>query len=257
MKQLEVQPIFDIKDKMWIWGHPTNSLKGVAGLSKDSDVSPIDGAKYLGANNVFYVPMGRKIDRNQCNEEMKDLARVGWSIESEQQLLALIEQKKEYPNLSIAIFDDFFNPENTGWNYTNYTVEKMYEMRKKLHAVGIEMWVVLYTRLLHLDIKDYLDTFDGISFWYWHETSEEDFNEKNQWLFDNTKGQKRLIGCYLYDFGNAKEMPAKTVRYQLDKNLTYIQEGKIDGIVLHTNAIGGMGFEAYEEAKRWVDTHTT
>jgi hypothetical protein len=247
--------MMNIKDKLWIWGHPVNSLKGSFGITKDSAVSPMEGAKYLGANNIFYVPMGRKIDRIACNQDMRDVARVGWSIESEQQLLDLIDQKKEYPNLSIAIFDDFFNPENTGWNYTNYTIEKMLEMREKLHTVGIEMWVVLYTRLLDMDIKDYLEVFDGVSFWYWHETSEEDFEEKNNWLFENTKGQKRLIGCYLYDFGNQRELPAETVRYQLDKNLTYIKEGKIDGVILHTNAVGGMGFEAYEEAKRWVDAH--
>ena len=28
-------------------------------------------------------------------------------------------------NFPDEIFDDFFNPENTGWNYTNYTIEKM------------------------------------------------------------------------------------------------------------------------------------
>ena len=65
----------NIKDKLWIWGHPVNSLKGSFGITKDSDVSPMEGAKYLGANNIFYVPMGRKIDRSACNEEMKDVAR--------------------------------------------------------------------------------------------------------------------------------------------------------------------------------------
>lgn len=244
-----------LKDRIWIWGHPENSLKGHFGITEDSDVTPVTGAKYLGANNVFYVPMGHPVDRNRCNEDMKEVARVGWSMESEQNLLDLIEQKKTYPNLSVAVFDDFFNPENTGWNYTNYSIEKLIEMREKLHEVGMEMWVVLYTRLLHMDIQEYLAVFDGVSYWYWHEASEEEFEEKNRWLFENTKGQKKLIGCYLYDFGNHRQMPPETVRYQLDRNLAYIREGKIDGIVLHTNAVGGMGFAAYEEAKHWVDTY--
>lgn len=245
-----------INDRLWIWGHPTNSLKGCFGLTMDSDVSPVDGAEYLGANNIFYVPMGRPVDRDLCTQQMQHIPQVGWSMEREEQVWELIELKKKYPNITKAVFDDFFNPENVHTNFTNYSVKKMLEMKEKLHEAGIEMWVVLYTRLLENDIRPYLKLFDGVSYWYWHEASEEEFNEKIKWLFENTPGQKKMVGCYLYDFGNEREMPAETVRSQLDKNLTFIREGKIEGIILHTNAIGGMGYVGYEEAKIWAEEHS-
>ena len=66
-----------IKDKLWIWGHPANSLKGNFGLTKDSDVSPVDGAQYLGANNIFYVPMLLPVDRKACCQQMRNVKQVG------------------------------------------------------------------------------------------------------------------------------------------------------------------------------------
>ena len=88
-----------INDKLWIWGHPTNSLKGCFGLTMDSDVSPVDGAEYLGANNIFYVPMGRPVDRDLCTQQMQHIPQVGWSMEREEQVWELIELKKKYPEM--------------------------------------------------------------------------------------------------------------------------------------------------------------
>lgn len=246
----------DLKDRLWIWGHPENSLKGYFGITKDSDVSPVEGAAYLGAGNIFYVPMGRPTDRDAATLKMQSVSQVGWSMEREENVLELIELKKKYPNITKAVFDDFFNPENIHTNFTNYSVKKMLEMKEKLHEAGIEMWVVLYTRLLENDIRTYLKLFDGVSYWYWHEASEEEFNQKIEWLFENTPGQKKMVGCYLYDFGNEREMNPETVRSQLDKNLQFIQEGRIEGIILHTNAVGGMGFAGYEEARKWVEENS-
>ena len=45
-----------LRDRVWIWGHPENSLKGNFGIDKDSSVSPVNGMEYLGAKNIFYVP---------------------------------------------------------------------------------------------------------------------------------------------------------------------------------------------------------
>ncbi len=238
-----------VSDGLWLWGHPAGSL------NPNSQVTPLDGAAYLGTKNIFYVPMGRRMDRAAETEKMAAVTGIGWSMESERQVLELIELKKRYPNITIAVFDDFFNEENVAANYTNYSIEKMQELKRRLHDVGIEMWVVVYTRLLHMDVSDYLAVFDGVSYWFWHEATEDEFEAKCQWFFTNCPEQKKLIGCYLYDFGNAKEMPPETVRYQLDRNLMFMKEGRIDGIVLHTNAVGGLGYEGYEEARRWTLEH--
>ena len=245
-----------LKNKLWIWGHPTNSLKGCAGLTQTSLVTPVNGMRELGATGLMYGPMGRFCDRPTCNAEMHDVERTGWSMESEKDVLDLIEQKKDWPNLRLGVFDDFFSEANATRNFTQYSVEKMIEMREKLHEAGLEMWVVFYTMQIELDVwQKYLSVFDGVTLWLWDEPTNEEFEEKCAWFFKQTEGQKRMIGCYLYNFGKEKEATAASVRYQLDRDLNFMKEGKIEGIILHTNAVGGMGFEAYEEGKRWVAEH--
>ena len=44
-----------LRDKVWIWGHPENSLKGSFGIDKDSAVTPVGGMEYLGARNISYL----------------------------------------------------------------------------------------------------------------------------------------------------------------------------------------------------------
>ena len=232
---------------------PANSLHGAFNVTKESHVTPVEGMRYLGAQNIFYVPMGRPVDRRACNEEMREVRRVGWSMESEANLNDLIAQKPDFPNLSIAIFDDFFCEENGSANYTRYPVEKMIEMREKLHAAGMEMWVVFYTRNIQDDSwKPYLKVFDGVTCWFWDEPDEAEFDRRVSWFFAETEGQKRMIGCYLYNFGQNREATPASVRYQLDRDLSFMRDGKIQGVILHTNAVGDLGFAAYDEAALWV-----
>ena len=245
-----------LKNKLWIWGHPTNSLKGIFGLTKTSTVSVVDAVNEFGAVGAIYVPMGRPCYRPSINADMHTVKKTGWSMESEKDVLDLIEQKKEWDNLKIGIYDDFFSEANAQSNFTQYSVEKMIELREKMHEAGLEMWVVFYTMQIDLDVwKDYLKVFDGVTLWLWDEPTNEEFDEKCKWFFKETEGQRRMIGCYLYNFGKEKEATKESVRYQLDRNLEFVKDNKIEGIILHTNVVGGMSFEAYDEAKLWVKEH--
>lgn len=245
-----------LKNKLWIWGHPTNSLKNAFGLKGDSAVSPAEGMAELGATGIIYVPMGQKCDRRACNAEMSPAARTGWSIESEEDVDDLIAQKKSFPSLTLGIFDDFFSEANAERNFTRYSPEKMVAMREKLHAAGLEMWVVFYTMQIGLSVwQEYLRIFDGVTLWLWDEPTNGEFDEKCRWFFSQTPNQKRMLGCYLYNFGKECPATAGSVRYQLDRGLEYLKEGSLSGIILHTNAVGGMGFSAYDEAARWSKEH--
>ena len=62
-----------------------------------------------------------------------------------------------------------------------------------------------------------------------------------------------MVGCYLYDFGNKKQSNPETVLYQLNRAKELLVNGLVDGLVLHTNGVVGMGFEAVEVAKDWME----
>lgn len=243
-----------IRDRFWLWGHPANSLKGSFGLTLDSHVTPVDGVNELGIKNLFYVLMSRKADLNEYNAAASSIAKVGWSVDGTATLEKILEQAASYPNIERAIFDDFFSIDNEG-NWDHYTVQQLIDIRERIHAAGLSMWSVYYERDLYLEAKSHLEVFDGVSFWFWSEPTVEQYHECLEKFVQNTPGKSRLLGCYLYNFGLEKEAAPELVIYQLEQGKQLIKDGIIEGIILHTNAVGGMGFAAYEAAREWMEAH--
>lgn len=242
-----------LREKVWIWGHPENSLKGHFGLTKESDVTPIDGMEYLGARNVFYVPMWRPCDRDARSAEMQEAClSFGWSKEPIDNIDDIIERKKKFPSLQIVIYDDFFQADNDANNAFSLSKEELALNKKKLNENGIEMWMVYYERDKDVDISGYLEYFDGVSFWFWYQPTEEQYHETIKTFLEKTPNKKRLVGCYLYDFGRETACDPERVEAELDRDKELMQKGLIDGIILHTNAVGKMGFEGYERCAKWM-----
>ncbi len=137
------------------------------------------------------------------------------------------------------------------------------EYKEKLHTQGLEMWVVLYTKIfrreLDLDtVKKYVDVFDGVSLWFWDEDEVmESYDECLEVLFDIAPTQKKMLGCYLYDFGGEKSAKATVVLKQLNSAKELIKQNKIDGVILHTNAIITDDYiEAVDVCKKWIETES-
>jgi len=242
-----------LRNKVWIWGHPPHSL--VAEFNLDGNVTPVDGMDYFGAKNVFYVPMHNVVDRDACSKECERCAKLGWSIEHAGQIDEVIELTKKYENITIGVFDDFFNKGTKG-SYEHYTADKLIELKNKLHNAPnpLQMWLVYYT--MNKDekvLKEFLPIFDGIILWFWHAANNDEFELRVQEFLERHKDQRRMVGCYLYDFGNNKEADPDTVIYQLNRAKELLKNGLIEGIVLHTNGVADMGFKAVEVAKKWME----
>ena len=245
-----------IQDRLWIWGHPENSLLGCFGIDKESHVTPVNGMKELGAKNLFYVPMNKETDRDAMSYEMqRECLSFGWSIENREQAQALPELKKKYPNLSCGVFDDFFCPENAVNNMTAYTTDELRRIKTMLNDAGMELWAVYYERQIDLDLTPYLDCFDGFTFWFWRQPTEEEHERVIDRFISKTPGKRRRIGCYLYDFGRETPCKPENIPKELDRDAALMRRGLCEGIILHTNAVGGMGLAAYDEAIKWVQKH--
>lgn len=243
-----------LREKVWIWGHPENSLKGLYGLTKESDVTPVDGMKYLGAKNVFYVPIWRPCDRDIKSVELQEnCLSFGWSKEPIDNIDDVIQRKKRFSSFKILIYDDFFRSDNEGNNAFSISKEELLANKKKLNDNGLELWVVFYERDKDIDISEYLDCFDGISFWFWNQPTEEQYQNTIKIFIEKTPNKKRLVGCYLYDFGREKACDPDRVEQELENDKKLVQEGLIDGFILHTNAVGKMDFEGYERCAKWME----
>ena len=258
-----------LREHFWIWGHPTNAMHlhvNKAPLSKGmSFISPVDGLEFIGATNLFFVDFIRDFDMRLEGERTKHVPQVGWAIKhaatKPENVKKLVTVSKEYKNISIGIFDDFFSPANTTNNFTNYTVEQMRQIRKELHQAGLEMWVVFYSENIEQfgleKIRPYLKEFDGVTFWFWDEKDLVDYDKYIDIFLEETVGQKRMIGCYLFNFATNAEVSGKLVLEQLEKERDMIKRGEIQGIILHTNTVFGLKepFEAVEACKEWMLEH--
>ena len=103
--------------------------------------------------------------------------------------------------------------------------------------------------------KPYADSFDGIIMWTWEEKDVHLIPEKFEHFKKLTPNARRMFGCYLWNFGEHKEATAEAVKWQLDWYLERIKAGEAEGIVLHTNTMADLDYEAYDAALEWMAEH--
>ena len=95
-------------------------------------------------------------------------------------------------------------------------------------------------------MKSFLKEFDGISLWYWNEKEViEDYERLMDIYLELSEGKKRMVGCYLYDFGPMAPATGKVVVQQLDRLKGMVKDGIIEGVILHTNAV--VAKEGYDD----------
>ncbi len=249
-----------VKDKVWIWGHPPASCNGYNVGENAFDVTPAQGARYMGAKNVFYVAFGNHMEITEYAKDVDGIDKIGlavenWGEKGADLLGKTLSLAKYFPKADRLVFDDFFNDDKAPHrlNWQDFSVENLRAVRDKIHAAGYEMWVVLYQHQCGKNKLPYLDVFDGISFWFWQEPDIAGYHKSIGWFLENSVGKKRLVGCYLFNFGGNCPANPSLVTYQLECNKLLIKRKEIDGLILHNNALGGMNLKAYEAAKKWMD----
>ncbi|NLC43885.1 MAG: hypothetical protein GX783_06330, partial [Clostridiales bacterium] len=58
-----------------------------------------------------------------------------------------------------------------------------------------------------------------------------------------------------YNFGEGKQATGKAVRWQLDRYRELILKEEAEGVVLHTNTMADLDYEAYDVVVEWMEKH--
>lgn len=262
-----------LRDKFWLWGHPEgcfNNNYGGCGNFKDSRMTPAEACAYLGISKTFMVPMSLTVNRRQYNKSFKGLSAVGWECfgadEHPEKIEQIISEAKEFPNITCAVFDDFYQQfkMRTDKGEPPIDPEKLWSIRRRLNeneVKPLDMWMVLYTwefgenEAGDAEFRKYIDPFDGIIMWTWKESDVPLIPEKYEYFKKMTPCNRRMFGCYLWNFGEQKEASAEAVTWQLDFYREKILLGEAEGVVLHTNTMADLDYEAYDAAVRWMELH--
>lgn len=261
-----------LRDKFWLWGHPEGYYNHMYGNEGISRMTPMEGCLYLGVRNVFMVPDGehkhKGVNRRQYNKSFTTLNKVGWefgnpSIAAAGDTSAIdgfLEDAKDFPNIGCAVFDDF----KSGDRYKSVPLENLLKMREKFHENAVrpmDTWMVLYTMQFGKnqaedeEFQPYMDAFDGIIMWTWCEKDVPLIPEKFEIFKKMTPNTRRMVGVYLWNFGEQKQATGQAVEWQLNWAREKLHSGEIDGVVLHTNTMADLDYEAYDVAVRWMQEH--
>jgi hypothetical protein len=254
-----------IGDRLWIWGHQAGSHNDQYNLPGRSTITPAQAARTMGIGNLLLIvyrgqpepPFARHA------QEMADLQRVVWSIvgdssstrnDGSSDLLAVLELAEQRPNVCGAIMDDFFHKTDPQGRISRYEVADLLRFADRLHAGPrrLDLWVVLYAHDLELPVQPYLEPCDVVTFWTWRAEQLDDLEANFERLQALTPGKRRVLGCYMWDYGVGQPMPVERMAYQCQRGLQWLREGRIEGMIFLASCICDLGLETVEWTRRWI-----
>ena len=257
-----------LRENYWLWGHPEGVYNNRFGNEGISRMTPMEACLYLGIRNTFMVPVGVPLSRRQYNKAFTTLKQVGWECYpaalDPSVVEPLIAEAADFPNIGCVVLDDFIQQSAKANLEDDAIIDNLWKIRDRLHNNNVrklDMWMVLYTNEFCIDdpaadekVRKFIEPFDGVTMW----TSEAELpkiDEKYATFKMLTPNQRRMFGCYLWNFIESKPANAEAVSWQLDWYREKIMAGEAEGIVLHTNTMADLDYEAYDAALAWTEKH--
>ncbi|MBQ6470590.1 MAG: hypothetical protein IJJ33_01280 [Victivallales bacterium] len=195
-----------LRDKFWMWGYAQEKPGTVVPFcgSIRSHCSLETAASYFGMPNVVFMNGMHSQERLEENLALiQDSKQIlcGLPHGQEQALAAasrLVELAKRFPAIRGVVLDDFLQLSGHPT-----TTEGIAAIRRALEPAGLELFVVMYSDVNHLELTPYLPLIDGIILWRWVSTEHFWRAEFGPLIhrFKAEYGKKLFHGLYLQNFG--------------------------------------------------------
>ena len=260
-----------IGDRLYLWGHPagvynTSYLKGFP----PSKIEPVDAARLMGVKNMYFIryegnPAVPFVDYYR---PLQTLDRVMWSLTgaagatSEEEREAAFQLAADNKNVVGFIMDDFFHEDIKEDNKlavdlpmkASLSPEQLKAIRDRL-AIGnrrLRLSVVVYTNQIDLRAMHHLQFVDEITLWTSSPKQLVNLGS-NLARLEQVAGDKSIVlGCYMFDFNDRKAMSAEDMKYQLGLANKWLQQGRIDGVILLGTPVCDVDLAAVTVAEEWV-----
>ena len=255
-----------VRDRLWMWGHQAGSHNKDWGLPQPSRITPAQAAAYMGIPNLAMVVYGNQpeppFDRHAV--AMRPLQRVVWSIvgdssskrtDDKSDLDEVLRLSARFPNITGAIMDDFFNGEPGGAEPgARRSVEDLENFRARLQAGPrpLDLWVVVYAHQLDLPIAGHLDACDVLTFWTWKAEDLSALEENFARLERLSPTPRKVLGCYMWDYGGGKPMPLDAMQRQCELGREWLLSGRIDGMIFLASCICDLELDPVEWTREWI-----
>jgi hypothetical protein len=250
-----------VRDRLWLWGHYEGSHNKGWNLPGNSRITPVEAAYYLSIPNIVMVRYEGKpeIPCDQYAVPFRALREVVWSVvgaggttaaSERETVLKMAERNK---NFTGVIMDDFFTDKKQG-QIAALGLEDLKTLRTRLDSGSkrLDLWVTLYTRQLDDPIADYLKYCDVLTLWTWKGAEIDQLASKFELATQLSPRSRKVLGCYMWDYGDKKPMPVAAMQQQCEMGLKWLREGKIEGIIFLASCICDLNLETVEWTRRWI-----
>jgi hypothetical protein len=259
-----------VRDKFWIWGHVEGSHNNQYGLQGTSRMTPAEGAFYLNVPNIVMVayPSAKEpckmlptapydpylISFRPLKRIVFSIVGAGGAAASKQDLEMLSQLVQKYPNIVGVQMDDFFRETFNGGRTGTLTPEELDFVQTKLKGGTrkLGLWITVYRHDLQYDLSSYLNKVDVVTFWTWKgkdlDSLEEGFGKCEQAI----PNARKVLGCYMWDYGDRKPLPVSLMQRQCDLGLDWLRKGRIDGLIFLASCICDLNLESVEWTRNWI-----
>ncbi|MFA6472698.1 MAG: hypothetical protein WCU00_11730 [Candidatus Latescibacterota bacterium] len=248
-----------VRDHLWIWTHAAGVHNRDWNLPRPSRMTPLEGACYLDVPNMLMVRYLGEPPLEQMDQyavAFRPMKRVAWSLvgasgqtgkEDRELVFSLAER---FPNIVGFIMDDFFREDGAG----ALSPDELKSLRERLIIGGKkhDLFVVVYQSQLGLDLKRHLEYCDVITFWTWVSQEVKDLEKNMDRLDTIAPKHRKLLGCYMWDYGNKRPMPLDIMKRQCELGLQWLKEKRIDGMIFLGSNICDLGLETVEYTRSWI-----
>ncbi|MBN1917391.1 MAG: hypothetical protein JW889_05740 [Verrucomicrobia bacterium] len=252
-----------VRDRFWIWGHEAGSHTTEEwGVPEPSRITPVEGAFYMGVPNVILVRYGGKPEPpyHQCAVPYRALRSVVWSIvgaggkTDAADRAHVLDLARELPNMSGVMMDDFFHDKPGEKGFGMLSLDEVRALRRQLVLPDrqLDLWAVIYDRQLTLPLGEHLSLCDKVTQWFWRAAELEHLEQTFDQLEALAPQPAKLLGCYMFDYGERRPMPLDLLEYECETGLKWLREGRIEGMIFLATCICDLDLEAVEWTRRWI-----
>jgi hypothetical protein len=259
----------NVRDKLWIWGHPPGSHNGRFGIQGTSRMTPAEGAFYLNVPNLVLAefPDPKEPCRSLPEPALYDqyaisfrpLRQVVWSIVGAGGVipngLHLAQQlAQKFPNIVGMMLDDFFRKTMDGGEVGLFTPGEVSFIhdRPEVNGRKLELWITLQYTDLQYDLSDYLTRVDVVTYWTINAKDLENLEDGFAQAERIAPRARKLLGCYFWDFGGHSPIPMRLFQKQCKLGLEWLRSKRIDGMLFLASCDCDLGLESVEWTRNWI-----
>jgi hypothetical protein len=118
--------------------------------------------------------------------------------------------------------------------------------------VRLDLWAVVYEHQLHPRLAPYLELMNVVTLWAWDADKLPAMEASLERLEELAPTCKKVLGCYLWDYGNKRPMPLHLLQRQCEAGLEWLRQSRIDGMIFLASCICDLGLEAVEWTRSWI-----